>query len=502
MEGQKVALKLVIVKYSERQLEDFEKIKDAFREQGCTLLSSISSYLNGTSLLKYRCVCGNPDVVKSFINFKLVPRCNDPTFNCLSTKRQIAHEIRVKEYIKLFERFGCTLLDYSYRPHGEKWPFRCVCGNNSEKKIDRFKITPHCEKCLGNTNIENMKKTYSDNGCQLLDTMTRKARDIYYSFLCKCKEKDRKTYKSFEKYPMCNKCEDNLRLKDIQQKYLDRGATLLEFKKIWPSRKNGSIPLRFRCQCGNDKCRKKYKAFLATPYCDECSAEVKRLQDEKFRVPYSDMKSCLEERGYTILTSESEYLGSAKGVAALCPQKHPCHAFKASLEKGGTCCMKCGHENQIKTMLERYGVTNCMFVPEFLEKAMKNAFRRKIYTFPSGNETLIQGYENFCLDDLLKNGLKEEEIATQLRPTNNGAPVTSYKVERAPIISYKFEGTPRKYYPDFFIPHLNLIIEVKSERTLNLHLDKNFAKRLACLEQGYKFEFWIYNEKGKRIRKF
>ena len=183
-----------------------------------------------------------------------------------------------------------------------------------------------------------------------------------------------------------------------------------------------------------------------------------------------------------------------KGVDALFPQKHFCHVFKASLEKGGTCCMECGVDNRIKTMLERYGVRHNMQVREFLEKAMRSAFRYKTYTFPSGNEILIQGYENFCLDDLLKNGLKEEEISTQF--------VGDTKVRNIPTISYDFEGTSRKYFPDFLIPHLNLIIEVKSERTLNLHLDKNYAKRLACLEQGYKFEFWVYNEKGKRIRKF
>jgi len=47
------------------------------------------------------------------------------------------------------------------------------------------------------------------------------------------------------------------------------------------------------------------------------------------------------------------------------------------------------------------------------------------------------------------------------------------------------------YFPDFFIPELNLIIEIKSEYTFKLHESKNLEKRKACIEQGYNFIFII-----------
>jgi hypothetical protein len=141
------------------------------------------------------------------------------------------------------------------------------------------------------------------------------------------------------------------------------------------------------------------------------------------------------------------------------------------------------------TMLEKYGYEHAMHVPEIFERAMKNCYKTKVYTFPSGNEALYQGYENYCIDELLTIGIKEEEISMQFLPER-----------RAPVIDYTLEHIDRRYYPDFYIPHLNLIIEVKSQYTFTKELDKNFAKKIACLEQGYKFEFWIYDKKGIKIK--
>ena len=57
------------------------------------------------------------------------------------------------------------------------------------------------------------------------------------------------------------------------------------------------------------------------------------------------------------------------------------------------------------------------------------------------------------------------------------------------------------YYPDFYIPSENLIVEVKSTWTF-AHpdkYDKNIAKRDACLAAGYNFEFYIFDRKGKLV---
>jgi len=41
---------------------------------------------------------------------------------------------------------------------------------------------------------------------------------------------------------------------------------------------------------------------------------------------------------------------------------------------------------------------------------------------------------------------------------------------------------------------------VKSNWTYDLEKEKNLAKQKGCLEQGFKFEFWKYdNKKNKEI---
>lgn len=48
-----------------------------------------------------------------------------------------------------------------------------------------------------------------------------------------------------------------------------------------------------------------------------------------------------------------------------------------------------------------------------------------------------------------------------------------------------------KYFPDFYLPDFNLIVEIKSDYTYNIDLDKNKAKESFCKNMGYNFIFII-----------
>ena len=479
--------------YTANQLQHFQKIKTTFEENGCALISTIVDYVDRKTILKFICSCGNPNACKSFIGFKNFPRCYSKEYKCFSDTQVTTAEKRLKESKDLFESFGCVLLTNEYKETTEKWHYICSCGNEDEKIITEFRSTPHCSKCKGLTNVTDMKNIYQKNGCQLLDKIKLLDRRIFYSFICRCGEKDCRTYYSFEKNPRCFKCNDLIVLKNIEQKYADRGAILLSTKEFMESTQRVDDPtrLRFKCYCGNDECEKDLAAFLRTPYCDKCSLKVKLIQSRNHTFQYYQMKEFLESHGFTIVTQENEYINASKKVKALCPKKHPCNVLRDRLLKGCSCCKECGKESRVKTLNERYGVSHVMHYPPFVKKAMESSYRTSSYTFPSGAKVLYQGYENYCLDELLRIGIAEMQIVSQFDRENFTATV--------PVIEYIFEGE-RKYYPDFYIPHLNLIIEVKSEYTFTYSLDKNFAKRIACLEQGYNFEFWVYNDKGEKIR--
>jgi len=483
--------------YTEKQIKIFQKVKNAYEENGCTLISTIENYVNRNSLMKFICSCGNFGAVKSFINFKRSPVCGDVNYKCFSQKSQNIINERLDEYKNLFEQFGCILL-IEDKTLKEEYFYICSCGNKDQKSIKNFTRIPHCDKCTGIVTIESMKKTYTDNGCKLINDINSLRREINYNFICKCGKEDCKTYKSFEKNSRCSNCDDDLFINKLEQNYIQRGAILLiDDKKREEILSVGKkevdeMTLKFKCHCGNDKCEKRYRSFLKVSYCDKCILNMKKLQYEKYIFPYDELKKIVESYGYTVITTKDEYVDARTGLKAICPNSHHCRVVKQCLLKGSTCCIECGKINRIKTMIERYGCENAMHCPELIEKAMKKMYSYKIYQFPSGIETLFQGYENYCLDELLNSGIKEEEIVSQFARENNNIKV--------PSISYNYEDKPRKYYPDFYIPYLNLIIEVKSKYTFELHLEKNFAKRIACIEQGFNFQFWFYNHKGEKIK--
>jgi hypothetical protein len=103
---------------------------------------------------------------------------------------------------------------------------------------------------------------------------------------------------------------------------------------------------------------------------------------------------------------------------------------------------------------------------------------------PSGEIRHVQGYEPFAIDNLLKS-YTEEQIKTNRKDI--------------PRIDYQHNNKTRYYFPDIYIPHINKIIEVKSQWTYKYKTDIIKIKGDACIESGYNYEVWIFNTKGERV---
>ena len=131
----------------------------------------------------------------------------------------------------------------------------------------------------------------------------------------------------------------------------------------------------------------------------------------------------------------------------------------------------------ISTMLERYGVQYPSQNSDILEKIMKSSYRYRDYTWNTGEISKLQGFEPIVLQELEDQGYNFNDILTSNKDM--------------PEIWYIFEGKKHRYYPDFYIPKENLIIEVKSQWTLELHKDKNQAKFQAVKEAGFNFRLEI-----------
>lgn len=141
-------------------------------------------------------------------------------------------------------------------------------------------------------------------------------------------------------------------------------------------------------------------------------------------------------------------------------------------------------EKAKQTCLKRYGTEYPMQNQEFMEKVQKNAKKYKEYRMPNGTIRKIQGYEPFALDILLKE-FNEEQIITERK--------------QIPTIHYLDNDKKRYYFPDIFLLHLNKIIEVKSTWTYKCKKDNVFEKEKATKEQGYDYEFWVFDNKGRKI---
>lgn len=109
---------------------------------------------------------------------------------------------------------------------------------------------------------------------------------------------------------------------------------------------------------------------------------------------------------------------------------------------------------------------------EFQQKVLDNHYKSKTYTLPSGKVIKVMGYE----DDFLNYVLQTKRVLEE-----------NFQFERKPYILYKdVSGNCRKYFPDFYLPKFNLIIEIKSWYTLNKQKEIN-EKKFEAAKQKYNF---------------
>lgn len=130
------------------------------------------------------------------------------------------------------------------------------------------------------------------------------------------------------------------------------------------------------------------------------------------------------------------------------------------------------------TIQEKWGVDHPMQDAGILDKCVKSARKSKLYVLPSGREIIVQGYEPQALDILLAEGILEGQIL-------------NLRVAMPKLWYLNDKNKKSRYYPDFYIPHLNLIVEVKSEYTAKLRPDLIEKKKQAVLDAGYNYRIMI-----------
>ena len=134
-----------------------------------------------------------------------------------------------------------------------------------------------------------------------------------------------------------------------------------------------------------------------------------------------------------------------------------------------TCLKNYGNKNynnskkNRETSFKHYGVENSAQNRDIFDKTQKSALRVKKF-----NNSSLWYQGSFELDFL-----------------NNF--YASFEIQRGPTIKYIFNDKNKVYFPDFYIPKLNLIIEIKNSYLMKRDKDSINSKMNECLNRGYKY---------------
>ena len=239
-------------------------IKQYFEDRNCELYET--EYKNCHTLMKYRCKCGNKKCKISFKNFKNGQRC----MICGGKEKHTF------EYIyNYFKDRNCELYETEYINNSTLMRYRCICGNpNCKITFNSFKNGSRCMECSGNKKhtFKFVKQYFEDRDCELYETeyincMTK------MRYRCDCgNTKCKISFNSFKAGGRCNKCglkrqADKTRLifKEVKQYFEDRNCELYETEYI-----NNHTLMKYRCDCGNKKCKICFSSFKQGHRCREC----------------------------------------------------------------------------------------------------------------------------------------------------------------------------------------------------------------------------------------
>ena len=126
-----------------------------------------------------------------------------------------------------------------------------------------------------------------------------------------------------------------------------------------------------------------------------------------------------------------------------------------------------------QTCLKKYGVENPVQNPEIFEKIFKT--RIKLHHYLDTNLTYQGSYE---LDFLEKYYNKID-------------------IENSPSIKYIYNNKNKVYHPDFYIPLLNLIVEIKNSYLFKRDKKEIKVKKTGALNKGYNYIIIVNKDYSK-----
>ena len=247
------------------------------------------------------------------------------------------------------------------------------------------------------------------------------------------------------------------------------------------------------CQCGTLTKFTGFKRYYKKACCDRCAKIQGNITQ---RIKYGNCGGALEKNKEHVKKTNLERYGventfQREDIKEKCKQtkkeRYGNENFVNPEKNKQTCLKKYGVENQFQreeikeqnkqTHLKNFGAEHPNQNQDQYNKGLKTRFK-----FHKFRDTDIWYQSSFELDFLEK----YYSIFPDMR--------------RGLTIKYSFKRKNRVYYPDFYIPSLNLIIECKNLYLVNRDKIKNNAKKRAIIISGFKY-IMIINKNYEKFNK-
>jgi len=173
------------------------EVKQYFADHGCELLEDV--YVNAHIKMKYRCVCGNESCI-NFNNFHSGKRCG---CGRAGIRRLSKDELKTE-----VEARGCKFVSEEFLDGKHVISCICRCGEKRKCELRTLRCSNGCKSCrnqLSRLEFEYVKKFFSDQSCELLESSYLNARRPL-KYKCICGNESKIAFDSFKRGNRCRGC--------------------------------------------------------------------------------------------------------------------------------------------------------------------------------------------------------------------------------------------------------------------------------------------------------
>lgn len=348
-----------------------------------------------------------------------------------------------------------------------------------------------------NYNIDLLKEIIKRDNCKIdldkIDKLNKKAR---IDFICNCGNSNNKSFHCLYKFGggFCKKCIEINKRKKMEATCMIKYNVNVSLKaKVVRDKARETCLEKYGSDNGasSNKVREKCKKTCLEKYGKEYSIQAEEVRNKGKQTFMDKYNTEFIFQSPEIKEKIKETIIKKYNVEHASQNKEVKDKIKKTVfERYGVECILQNDDikKKIKKVcFERYGYEHPIQNAEIAEKQHRNSYKLKDFQYPCGKIIKLQGYEPFLLKMLVDIGYTSADIITNRKTV--------------PEIWYIYNGKKHRYYSDAYIPKINTIYEVKAPYIYDKDIKTTLPlKKQACIDAGYNFKIYIFDDKGNIIK--